>query len=189
MNSHGRKVPPPSGLVSLQFSPETKQTMKSQQLHSQKPARRLWGEPSPTLNNSQDCSSGDTRPGKARAGSSFIHYPMLPPSAGLLQVYLAPPRNRVANFHFFCSRALRVCCRRLSSPWPLLVRQLRSLVADSFPCDERATWQYVFLCLCHHKRFIIARISLKSVVSTINDWFHRALTITGNSSLTAGKWE
>ena len=45
------------------------------------------------------------------------------------------------------------------------------------------------LCLCHHTRLIIAAISLKLVVSTINDWFHRALTIPNNSSLTTGKWE
>lgn len=66
-------------------------------------AQRPWGEPSLTPNRSWDCSSKATRPGKATAESSFIHYPMLPPSAGLLQVYFFPLKEHSCELSFFCS--------------------------------------------------------------------------------------
>lgn len=91
----------------------------------------------------------------------------------------------------FCSQGFKSeVCRELGQCVTTPIRrQLQNQVADSSPRDGQAAWQCVLLCLCYHKWLIIATISLRSVVSTINDWFHRALTTPNNSSLTAGKWE
>lgn len=188
-DEHVSDTPPPKGSAYLKRSPET-ELMKnaSQNHHPQRPAQRPPGKPSLLFQQSAvQKPPGQERPQPA---SRCIYYPMLPPSAGPLQVYLFVSQAGLLALGF-CSQGFEsVVCRELGQCVTTPVRrQLQNQVADSSPRDEWAAWQCVLLCLCHHKRLIIAAISLRSVVSTINDWFHRALTIPNNSSLTAGKWE
>lgn len=82
-------VLPTKGPASLEFSPNTKRIQsKSQSHHSQKPAQRPPGKSLHPLHSSG--TGAQKPPGQARPQpeSSFIHYPMLPPSAGRWQVYL-----------------------------------------------------------------------------------------------------
>lgn len=108
-------------------------------------AWRPAAEPSLTLASSQDCSSKATCPGKATTESSCIPYPMLPPSASLLQASFSCPKEHGATFGVLSPGPASVLAGSSAAHDHPQEERTSTSCAASLPRDE---WGHGGACCC-----------------------------------------